>query len=68
MLVSWGEFDHTEEPGLYPYQDGKLLITEEELLTWRDHPGARFKVLPPVLHEGVTHYALGDYELPADKD
>ena len=64
MKVTWQDLGCPDGPGSYPFKDGTINVTQQEIDVWIEHPGARFTVSSFRPWTGRTQYALGKYELP----
>jgi hypothetical protein len=64
MKVTWENLGCPDGPGIYPFKDGTINVSQQEISVWIEHPGARFIVRSFRPWTGEPQYALGGYELP----
>ena len=64
MKVTWQDLGCPDGPGSYPFKDGTINVSQQEIDIWIEHPDARFTVSSFRPWTGRTQYALGKYELP----
>ena len=66
MKVNWHDVGCPDGPGSYPFKDGTINVTQQEIDVWIKHPSARFTVSSFRPWTGKAQYGLGKYDLPDD--
>jgi hypothetical protein len=59
MNVSWENLNRVCEPGEFPFRDGTIAVSFEEIATWQQNPGALFQLLRRHPIQDRPRYLLG---------
>ena len=59
MYISWNDLNNVQEPGDYPFREGRITVTFAEIATWKNRPGVLFQLMRKYPLQGAFSYALG---------
>lgn len=64
MQITWKDLGKPDIPGQYPWRDGIVQVHVKDIEVWRDHPEAKFTLIPFQATTGPKRYLLGaaDYD------